>query len=119
MYYLDCSLVAVLVGLVFDCLPDAVNLMVAVAEAMGSVHVLDFVPVHDAEVMVVHVDAVHVVRRVPIANPAPLVAVATVAIDLLDTVGTKRKNPSGLENNNNKKLTEKNSTHCKDDTNLM
>lgn len=67
------------------------NLMVVVAEVMGSVHVLDFVQLHDAEVMVGHVDAEHVVHRVQTVNQDPLVEVATVAIDLLDTVATREK----------------------------
>lgn len=89
LYFVDLFVTGYLLVLFLFLLPDAVNLMVVVAEVMGSVHVLDFVQVHDAEVMVVHVDAVHVVHRVPIVSLDPLVAVATVLIDLLDTVGTK------------------------------
>lgn len=64
--------------------------MVVVAEVMGSVHVLDFEQWHDAEVMV-DVDVVHVVHHVTIVSPDRLVAVATVAIDLLDTARWTRK----------------------------
>lgn len=42
--------------------------MAVVAEVMGLEHVLDFVQLHDVEVMVVHADAVRVVHRVPTVN---------------------------------------------------
>lgn len=65
--------------------------MVVVAEVMGLVHALDFVRLHDAEVMV-DADVVHVVdHHVQIDRPVPLVVAAMVAIDLLDTGSVKTK----------------------------
>lgn len=64
--------------------------MVVAVVVTGSVHALDFVLSHGAEVMV-DADVVHADQRVRIVSLVPLVVVATVEIDLLDTIDGKEK----------------------------
>lgn len=68
-------------------LPDAANLMVVVVAVRGLEHALDFEQWHDVEAMV---DAGEVHDHVYFELLAPSV-VAMVAIDLLDTEITRRK----------------------------
>lgn len=70
-------------------LPDAANLMVVVVAVRGLEHALDFEQWHDVEAMV---DADEVHDHVYFELLAPSVGhLAMVAIDLLDTEITRRK----------------------------